>query len=322
MRSLFLSVALTLSFAATALAQSESWPAKPVRVIVPYAPGSTPDTIARLIFERVQKSTGKTFVVENKPGAAGMIGADLVAKAAADGHTLVLAPAGPLATNSLLYKKMPYDPVKDLAPVALVAETPSILVASNAVAANDAATLLNAMASSKSSLAYASPGAGTLAHLNMAYLVSGAGNADIPHVAYAGSPQIVAALIANDVQIAALPPSAVLAHLNSGRIKAIATIGSRRSSVLPKVPTLRESGVDFAPVGWFGIATTAGTPAATLALMHESIAKALADNDLLETYRTQGLEVADLGPGPFAKYIAEENARWAPVIQRFRIQLD
>jgi tripartite-type tricarboxylate transporter receptor subunit TctC len=315
-------IALVMSTTAQAQAIAAHWPEKSVRVLVPYAAGSTPDIIARLIFDRVQKDSGGVFVVENKPGAAGMIGADVVAKAKPDGHTLVLAPAGPLAVNKLLYKKMPYDPLKDLAPVSLVAETPSVWVTSNKVTESSPVTLLQAMRDSRKSMAYASPGAGTLGHLNLAYLVALSKASDVPHVPYAGSPQIITALIADDVQMAALPPPAVASHIKSGKIKAIATIGPKRSSALPEVPTLKESGVDFAPVGWFGVVTTGGTPPGVLAAIHARIAKALADPALKATYEAQGLDVADKGPAEFGVYIDDEIKRWGPVVQRFGISLD
>lgn len=300
---------------------ADTWPTRPLRVIVPYGAGSTPDSIARLVFDRVQKTSGQTVVIENRPGAAGMIGTDLVAKAAHDGHTVVLAPAGPLVTNALLYRKMSYDPVKDLAPVALVAQTPSILVASSAVTAADAPALLKEMADPARRLAYASPGAGTLGHLSLAYLV-GQARGDVPHAAYPGSPQIVTALIANDVQLAALPPLAVAAFIQSGRIRAIATVGPRRSSALPQVPTLLEQGIDFAPVGWFGVSTTAGTPAAVIEAAHKAIGAALKDPDLARAYQAQGLEVTDMGPDAFAAYLRAELAQWRPVIARNGITLD
>ena len=315
-------LALGLPLSGVAQAQPDQWPEKSVRVLVPYAAGSTPDAIARLIFDRVQKESGKPFIVENKPGAAGMIGVDVVAKAKADGHTLVLAPAGPLATNKLLYRKMPYDPVKDLAPVALVAETPSIWVASNSVAESSPSALLKAMADSSRSMAYASPGAGTLAHLNMAYLVARAQASDVPHAPYPGSPQIITALIANDVQMAALPPQAVAPHINAGKIKAIATIGPKRNSALPDLPTLKESGIDFQPVGWFGVATTGGTPPEVLNTIHRHISKALGDPAVRAAYRAQGLDLADKGPADFGAYINDEIVRWRPVVQRFGISLD
>lgn len=317
--------AIAFAFCATTAsvvhAQS-SWPTKTVRVIVPYAAGSTPDMIARLVFNRVEKAAGKPMVIENKPGAAGMIGTDAVVKAAPDGHTIVVAPSGPLAVNMLLYKKMSYDPVKDLAPISLVAETPTILVASNATPASDIRSLLKVMATSSGKMAYASPGAGTLGHLNMAYLVATSGAKDIPHAPYPGSPQIVTGLIANDIQLAALPPLAVAPFIKSGRIKAIGTIGPHRSAALPNVPTLKEGGVNFEPVGWFGVATTAGTPTPVINSIHSYISQALKSTELAKAYETQGLEVADRGPNDFKTYIAHEVEQWRPVIKQNNITID
>jgi tripartite-type tricarboxylate transporter receptor subunit TctC len=322
MKKMF-AMALVASTALTTAAHAQGeWPSRSVRVIVPYAAGSTPDMIARLIFDRVEKNTGQSMVIENKPGAAGMIGADTVAKAKPDGHTLVLAPTGPLATNALLYKKMSYDPVKDLAPVALVAETPTVLVASNATASNDLQSLMKAMGEPSARMAYASAGAGTLGHLNMAYLAAASVAKDIPHVPYGGSPQIVTALISNDVQLAALPPLAVAPFVKSGKIKAIGTIGPRRSSALPDSPTIKEQGVNFEPVGWFGIAATAGTPAPVLESIHASISLALKTPELAKSYEAQGLDVVDKGPAEFKAYIARELEQWRPVVKQHNITID
>jgi len=323
MKSILLSLLLfAASLQSNAQTTTATWPIKSVRIVVPYAAGSTPDNIARLIFDRVQKNTGQSMVIDNKPGAAGMIGTDLVAKSAKDGHTLVVAPAGPLATNLLLYKKMPYDPIKELAPIALIAETPTILVTSNSITANTAPELLKTMADSKSRMAYASSGAGTLGHLNMAYLVSRSDAADIPHAPYGGSPQIITALMSNDIQMAALPPLAVVQQIKAGKIKAIATIGPRRSSALPDLPTLKEQGINFEPVGWFGVATTTGTSEKTINAIYSQISVAMKDPDVVAAYKSQGLDLVEKGPKQFTAYITEEINRWKPVIQRYNISLD
>jgi tripartite-type tricarboxylate transporter receptor subunit TctC len=322
MRNPLIRTTAALAFCLAAFtASAADWPAKQVRVIVPYAAGSTPDTIARVIFDRVQKNTGQAMVVENKPGAAGMIGAELVAKSTPDGSTLLIAPAGPLVTNTLLYSKMAYDPFKDLAPVALVAETPSVLVTSNAVAARNAPELLQAMADPKNRMAYGSPGNGTLGHLSMAYLVSKSGG-DVPNAAFGGSPQIVTALIANDVQVAALPPLAVAPMVRSGKIKAIGIVGPHRSPALPDVPTLKEQGIDFEPVGWFGLAASGKTPPEVLEAIHAAVAVALKDPALARSYAVQGLEVVDKGPKDFGAYMQKDLAQWKPVIERNHIRLD
>jgi tripartite-type tricarboxylate transporter receptor subunit TctC len=311
---------LAFGLASTSV-QAANWPQKQVRIFVPYAAGSVPDIIARLIFDRVQKNTGQTMVIINKAGAAGMIGADTVAKSESDGHTLLLAPSGPLATNALLYKKMLYEPIRDLAPVALVAETPSILVVSNAVPARNVQELLRAMADPNSHMTYGSPGYGTLSHMSMAYLVAQSGG-NVPHAPYAGSPQLLTALIVNDMQIAVLPALAVAPFVDAGKIKAIATIGPQRSTLLPTVSTLNEQGLPFDPVGWFGVAASGGTAKDILEQIHAAISLALKDPDVAKSYQAQGLDIADKGPQEFVAYIQRELARWKPVIEQNRITID
>lgn len=170
-------------------------------------------------------------------------------------------------------------------------------------------------------MAYASPGNGTLGHLAMAYLVALSGG-EVPHAPYAGSPQIVSALIANDVQMAALPPPAVASFVKSGKIEAVAIIGPRRTAMLPQVPTLKEQGIDFDPIGWFGIAAPAATPPAVQEAIHGAISAALRDPRIVDYYRAQGMDPTDRGPAAFRAYIAQELDRWRPIIERNAISLD
>lgn len=319
--SYFLTACLMGGLALGAPAVAQDWPEKTVRVVVPYGAGSTPDTLARLLFDRVQKNTGKTMVIENRAGAGGMIGTALVAKSPADGHTLVLAPSGPLGSNVLLYRKMPYDPIKDLTPVAMVGETPTILVTSTQVKAANARELLEEMARPDSKMTYASPGNGTLGHLNMAYLVSRSG-ATVPHAAYPGAPQIITGLIAGDVQIAALPPLVVSNFVRSGKIRALATIGPRRSASLPDVPTLKEQGVDFAPVGWFAIAVAASTPVREVEQMHKTLTRALEDEEVRKALSSQGMDAVSFTPRELQDYVRRDVEQWRPVIERNQIVLD
>lgn len=320
-RQLTAAACLASIAASTPSFAQQDWPEKTVRVIVPYAAGSTPDTLARLVFERVQKNTGKTMVVENRPGAGGMVGTALVAKASADGHTLVLSPSGPLGSNVLLYRKMQYDPFKELTPVAMVGETPTVLVASPQVKAANVRELLAEMARPGSRLTYASPGNGTLGHLNMAYLVSHSGG-EIPHAAYPGAPQIISGLIGGEVQLAALPPMVVSTFVRSGKIRALAVIGPRRSAALPEVPTLKEQGVDFASVGWFAVATAAGTPTRIVDQAHQALARALDDEEVRQFLRNQGMDPVAMTPTELQDYIQRDVALWRPVIERNRIALD
>jgi tripartite-type tricarboxylate transporter receptor subunit TctC len=320
MKKLVMGCLLAVGLTSTSV-QAANWPQKQVRIVVPYAPGSVPDIIARLIFDRVQKNTGQPMVIINKAGGAGMIGADTVAKSEPDGHTLLLAPSGPLATNTLLYKKMMYDPTRDLAPVALVAETPSILVVSNAVPARNVQELLRMMADPNGRMTYGSPGYGTLSHMSMAYLVAQSGGST-PHAPFAGSPQILTALIGNDVQIAVLPPLAVAPFVDAGKINAIGTVGPQRSTFMPTVSTLNEQGLLFDPVGWFGVASSGGTPKDIQEQIHAAIALALKDADVAKSYQTLGLDIVDKGPQEFVAYIQRDLARWKPVIEQNKITIE
>lgn len=301
-------------------AQAANWPTKQVRVIVPYAAGSVTDNIARIVFDQVQRSTGQTFVIENRGGASGMIGTAVVAKAAPDGHTLVVAPSAPLATNSLLYKKLPYD-LKELTPVALIGETPSVLLVSNQVPANNAPDLLKFMGNPQNRLAYASPGVGTLSHLYMAYLVSLSGG-ELPHIVYQSGGQIMTGLMANDIQVATMPPIGVGGFVAQGKMKAVAMVGPRRSALLPNLATLREQGIDFAPVGWFGVATTGGTPADVVAAMNKAITTALKEPAVLESLNQKGIDVIGMTAPEFAAYVSDDLARWRPFVAKHKITID
>jgi tripartite-type tricarboxylate transporter receptor subunit TctC len=316
---------LAAVFAASALlgahAQTDDWPQKTVRIIVPYGPGSQPDAMARTVADRLAKNTGKPFIVDNKPGAAGMLGADITAKAAADGYTLLATPSGPLSTNALLYKKMPYNPLKDLVPVALLAETPIVLVVAPQMKARNLSELMAEMAAPGARLAYGSSGNGTQGHLSMAYLVNRTG-ADIPHIPYAGSPQIVTALIAGDIQIAAMPPLTVIPQIKAGKLRAIAAIGPTRHFMLPDLPTAKEQGVDLDVPGFVGIAATAGTPKPVIDRINTELAKALKSPDVVDAIHAQGMEVSGKGPADFRVYLENETKRWAPVIEKNKIVLD
>lgn len=300
--------------------QAASWPQKQVRVIVPYAAGSVTDTMARLVFDQVQRNTGQPFVVENRGGASGMIGTSIVTKAAPDGYTLVVAPSAPLATNALLYKKLPYD-LKDLTPVALLGETPSVLLVSNQIPANSAPELLKFMGNPQNRLAYASPGVGTLSHLYMAYLVSLSGG-ELPHIVYQSGGQIMTGLIANDIQVATMPPIGIGAFVSQGKMKAIAMVGPRRSPLMPNLATLREQGIDFAPVGWFGVATTGGTPADVVAAINKAITTALKDPAVLEALNQRGMDVIEKTAPEFASYVSEDLARWRPFVAKHKITVE
>ena len=314
----FLAAAMGLA-ASAALAQE--WPTGTVRVVVPYGPGSTPDIVARVVSERLTTKLGKPFVVDNKPGAAGMLGTDLVAKAAPDGHTIGISIAGPLAVNTLLYRKMPYDPA-ELAPVTIAATQASVLVATPAMNVASAAELVALLKANPGKYNYSSMGAGSISHLAMEALAARAGT-QMVHVPYAGSGPAVAALLAGDTHVAALPAAAVMGHIKAGKLKALAVATERRSSALPDLPTLREAGIEnvFADA-WMGFVVPARTPEPIVARLREEIARALAEPEVRDRLRGQYMEVVANTPAEFRATMKADVDRWRPVIQKNSIKLD
>lgn len=300
---------------------AQEWPTGPVRVIVPYGPGSTPDTVARVVGERLSMRLGKPFVVENKPGAAGMLGTDLVAKAAPDGHTIGISIAGPLAVNTLLYRKMPYDPA-DLAPVTIAATQASVLVATPAMNVASAAELVALLKANPGKYNYSSMGAGSISHLAMEALAARAGT-QMVHVPYAGSGPAVAALLAGDTHVAALPAAAVMGHIKAGKLKALAVATERRSPALPELPTLREAGIEnvFADA-WMGFVVPARTPEPIVARLREEIARALAEPEVRDRLRGQYMDVVANTPAEFRAAMKADVDRWRPVIEKNGIKLD
>jgi tripartite-type tricarboxylate transporter receptor subunit TctC len=319
MRMLRIGAALVALGAASALAQE--WPTGPVRVIVPYGPGSTPDTVARVVGERLSVRLGKPFVVENKPGAAGMLGTDLVAKAPPDGQTIGISIAGPLAVNALLYRKMPYDPA-ELAPVTIAATQASVLVAIPAMNVASAADLVALLKANPGKYNYSSMGAGSISHLAMEALAARAGT-QMVHVPYAGSGPAVAALLAGDTHVAALPAAAVMGHIKAGKLKALAVATERRSTALPDLPTLREAGIEnvFADA-WMGFVVPARTPEPIVTRLREEIARALAEPEVRERLRGQYMDVVANTPAEFRAAMKADVDRWRPVIEKNSIKLD
>ncbi|RZS86608.1 Bug family tripartite tricarboxylate transporter substrate binding protein [Pigmentiphaga kullae] len=299
---------------------AQAWPERAVRVVVPYSAGSTPDGLARTLFSKVSENTGQTFIVDNRPGASAMVGTNMVAKAKPDGHTLVFASSGPMDVNTLLFKEMPYDPFNDLKPITLAAHGHTVLVVSNSVKAQDAKGLLQEVAANGSKYAYGTSGVGSGQHLSLADLFS-RGGADVVHVPFGGIPQVVAALISDNIQIAALPVQTAVTMIQAHRLRAIAAFGSERAIQLPDLPTLKEQGVDFSTIGWMGVATTARTPPAVANAIHAQIAKALQDSEVGNGFRKQGFEPAIQSQDEFRKFMLGEVERWRPVIKRNSIML-
>jgi tripartite-type tricarboxylate transporter receptor subunit TctC len=322
-RKEFLGSLLAASLALAApFAVADDWPAKPVHVIVAFAPGSTPDVLARLVSERLALRIGKPVIVENKPGAAGNIGTDAVAKAAPDGYTLGVTISGPLAANTLLFKKLPYNPQTDIEPLTIAATQPSVLVVAPGVDVSDMPALLGKLQGNQGKFNYASMGTGSISHLAMAAVSSRSG-ADIVHVPYPGSGQAVTSLLAGDTQMAVLPAAAVMPHVRAGKLKALAVATAQRSSVLPDLPTLAESGLpDIQGDAWMGFIAPARTPAAIVARLQREISQIVKSDDMKQKLQAQLMEPVGSTSAEFRATLQSDLARWQPVIRKNNITLD
>ena len=303
-------------------AGAQQWPARPLRVIVAFGPGSTPDIVARIVSDRLSHSLGKPVVVENKPGAAGNIGTDAVAKAAPDGYTLGVTISGPLAANTLLFKKLPYNPQTELELLSVAATQPSVLVVAPGVDAGDMPALLGKLRSNQGKFNYASMGTGSISHLAMAALAARSGT-EIVHVPYPGSGQAVASILAGDTQMAVLPAAAVMPQVRAGKLTALAVATARRSAVLPGLPTLGEAGLpDIQGDAWMGFIAPAGTPAASVNRLQKEIARILHEDEVKSRLQAQLMEPVGGTPAEFRATLQSDLARWQPEIRKNQIRLD
>jgi tripartite-type tricarboxylate transporter receptor subunit TctC len=314
--------ASTLTMVAPAAAQDSEWPARAVKVIVPYGAGSTPDYAARIIADRLQRRFGKPFVVENKPGASGMLGTDLVAKATPDGYTIGVAIAGPLSTNTLLYRKMPYDPGRDLVPLTQLVSQPSVLVVHPDVPAATLKELIVELKRRPGQYNYASFGNGSISHLTMELLASKSGTRMV-QVPYPGSPQAVAAVVSGDTPIACLPAAAVMPQVRAGKLRALAQTLPKRSKLLPDLPTMIEEGMaDVQADAWIGMFVPTGTPKVAQEALAREAALAVGQVDTLDAFHAQMMEPVGSKPADFVHMMRDELRRWKPVIEHNKILLD
>lgn len=315
---------LVLAAAATAQAQVAAFPVKPVRVIVPFPPGGATDALARLLGEKLSVSFGQPVIVENKAGAAGIIGTDAVAKAAPDGHTLVLGLSNSLLTNKFLYAKLPYDAQKDLALVYQIATAPLVLVAHPSVPASNAAELLKYVKAHKGKVSYGSYGQGAYPHLAGAHM-SLTQQADMNHVPYKGEAPMVQDLLGGQIQIAYASALQVRQHVEAGKLKAIGVTGERRMPALPNLPTLFEQGLKdeaYRLTGWLAFAAPAGTHPTVIRRIAGDIRSAVMQPDVRARIEAMGFEVKDSSPELFAAQYKKEMPVWQRLIQQSGAKLD
>ncbi len=307
-------IALLLALTAVA-AQAQTYPARPVRVIVPYPAGSTPDTVGRTLATGLQKALGQPFLVENRTGAAGNIGAEAAAKAPPDGLTLLVAVNGPVAINKHLYKNLSYDPERDLVPISLLAAAPQMLVVRPGIPAQDFQSFLAELKRQPGRLSYASVGSGSASHLTMELLKSEA-RVFAVHIPYRGFPPAITDMLGGsiDAMFATIP--AVLPQVRAGKLRALAVTSLKRSDAAAEVPSVGELGYpQLESLAWIGLLAPSGTPAPVIAQLSEATMRSMRAQEVRESLGRQGFEVVAGSPQEFARWIRAESEKWAKVIQ-------
>jgi tripartite-type tricarboxylate transporter receptor subunit TctC len=305
----------------TLAAFAQQWPSKTVRIIVPFGAGSTPDVVARLIADGLQKETGGTFIVENKPGASGNTGTDAVAKAAPDGATIGISIGGPLAINTLLFSHLPYDPKKDLSFITMLVTQPSALAVNTSLNVDSVPALIDLLRGNPGKYNFGSIGTGSLSHLAMEAIAFKSGT-KLVHVPYPSSPQAVTALLRNEVQMVCLPAISITPQLKSGTIKLLAITTAQRSTLLPGVPTLKESGIDVEADAWMGLIAPAGIPEAMVERINHLVREAITSPTVRQKLSAQLMEPIPDSPTEFRARIDADIARWRPVIAAAKIKLE
>jgi tripartite-type tricarboxylate transporter receptor subunit TctC len=303
----------------TLIAQ-ERWPGKPVRIVVPFAPAGTTDILARVLAPELSKAFGQQFIVDNKPGAGGNLGANEVAKSAPDGYTLLMGTVGTHGINQSLYPKMPFDPIKDFAPITLVAGVPNVLVMNPAKAEamkiHSVPDLIRYAKANPGKLNMASSGNGTSIHLSGELFKSMTGTFMV-HFPYRGSGPALLDLIGGTMDLMFDNLPSALPQIKSGKLKALAVTSAQRSAAVPDLPTIAEAGPlpGYEASSWFGLLAPAGTPADIVNRVQQETAKALATPVLKERLLAQGAIPSGMPPAQFAAYIAAETKKWAQVVR-------
>lgn len=320
-----LGLALAALFAiagVAAQAQTQTFPTKPIKIVVPFPPGGTTDVLARVIGQEMTKSWGQQVIVDNRPGAGGNTGSDVVAKSPADGYTLLMGTVGTHGINVSLYKKMPYDAVKDFAPVTLVASVPNLLVVHPSVPAKSVKELISHAKANPGKLNFASAGNGTSIHLSGEMFKTMTG-VQMQHVPYKGSAPAVTDLLGGQVNMMFDNMPSALPHVKGGKLRALAVTSAKRSPAAPDVPTMAEAGVPgYEATSWFGILAPAGTPKDIVTKLNKEIARILAMPEIKEKLSAQGAEPVGNTPEQFAAHIKAEIKKWEGVVKASGAQLD
>ena len=322
-RSTFL---LALATLATSAAWADpTYPNKPIRIIVPFTPGGSPDVLARTIGQKISESTGVPVVVENVAGAGGTVGADRASKAAPDGYTLLMGHVGTLAVAPAVYPNLPYDPIKSFAPVAWVAKVPNVLAVHPSMPANNVAELAKYLKANPGKVNYGSGGNGSAAHLAMEYFKLST-QTFVVHVPYRGTAPSVTDAVAGQIQMVFTGAPALVPMVKAGKLRAIAVSSPKRLDLLPDVPTLAESGVKglegFEADQWYGLVAPAGTPAAIVQKLNQVVNANLSAPEVVTRLKSEGATATPASPDAFGQLIQREIKRWRPVVLNAKISAD
>ncbi len=317
------SLGVLLATAAGAQSQiTQAYPSKPVRIVAPFPPGGVADVLARAIQPGLQEALGQQVIIDNKPGAGGNIGAEIVAKADPDGYTLLLASAGILTINEFLYSKMPFDTATAFAPITVVGDMPNIVVVSPKTGITTLKELIDRAKDQPGKLNFGSAGNGTTTHLAIVLLEQAAG-IRLAHVPYKGAAPAVQDLVAGQIDGLVDNPPLVLGHIKSGTIKALAWAAPQRMAILPDVPTAAEAGLPgFEASSWFALVAPAGTPKEIVARLNAETAKILRDPKMVEQFANRGVRLVGDSVEAFTAFIPKERSRWADIVKMSDVKLE
>jgi tripartite-type tricarboxylate transporter receptor subunit TctC len=311
-------LALTLDTSVAA----QGYPSKPIRFVVPYAPGGNTDILARLLGQKHSEAWGQQVIIDNRPGAAGTVGAELVARSPADGYTLIMGSFGNIIVANSLYKNLKYDPFKDFASIALVSLPPGILVENPAVPAQNVRELIAYAKSNPGRLNYGSPGAGAWNHLFFELFNASAG-ISIVHVPYKGIAPAVVDLLGGQVQLAISAFPTALPHIRSGKLRALAVTSAKRSGLMTDVPTVAESGLaGYDAAGWFGVLAPAGTPPAVVSKLNAEINRILELPEIKASLASDGAEPAGGTPVQMTESARAASAKWSKLIRELNLRTE
>jgi tripartite-type tricarboxylate transporter receptor subunit TctC len=321
-KGLIAALALIAGVSLHARAQNPTWPSKPIKWVVPFAPGGTTDILARTIGEKLSTALGQPVVVDNRPGAGGGVGAEFTARAAPDGYTIMGGTISTHAINASLYSKLPYDPVKDFAPITLIARVPNLLVVNPSIPAASVPELIALLKANPAKYTFASSGNGTSQHLSGELFKTMAG-VDMQHVPYKGSPPALQDVVAGQVSMTFDNITTALPLAKGGKLRALAVTTARRSSVAPDIPTLAESGLPGFEVGsWQGVFAPAGTPPDIVKRLNTEIVKILNTPETRDKLTALGAEPVGNSPEEFAAMVKAEVVRWADVVKKSGAKVD